>query len=98
MSAATGFGVGLSLAATTNNVISSVPAAETATAASITTTVRNIGGATGAQVVIALFATRLLPGGHAFARSGFQLGFGLLALAAVSSLVLSVRVPELEHL
>jgi predicted MFS family arabinose efflux permease len=97
MSAATGFGVGLSLAATTNNVISSVPPAETATAASITTTVRNIGGAAGAQIVIALFAIRLLPGGQGFARGGYELGFGLLALAATSSLVLSLRVPELDR-
>jgi MFS family permease len=93
VSAVTGVGLGLALAATTNLVVASVPPDEVATATAITTIVRNIGGAIGAQVLIALFALRVIPGTSAFASEGFTVGLSFLAGTAVVALALAWTVP-----
>jgi MFS family permease len=90
----TGVGLGLVLAATTNLVVAAVPPGEVATATAITTIVRNIGGAIGAQVLIALLSLRLIPGTHAFAGAGFTIGMSFLAAAAAVGLLLAWVVPR----
>lgn len=90
----TGVGLGLALAATTNLVVAAVPPGEVATATAITTIVRNIGGAVGAQVLIALFTLRLIPGTDAFAGAGLTIGIGFLAAAGVAGLALAWVVPR----
>lgn len=94
VSAVTGVGLGLALAATTNLVVAAVPPGEVATATAITTIVRNIGGAVGAQVLIALFSLRLIPGTQAFATAGLTIGIAFLAAAALVGLLLAWVVPR----
>lgn len=94
VSVAVGLGVGLALAANTNLVVESVPVEETATATGISTIIRNIGGAFGVQVTIALFSTHLVPGTSDFADRGLLLGFVFLACVAALGLALSTFVPH----
>jgi MFS family permease len=93
-SAIVGFATGLSLAANTNLIVASVAGGETATATGISTVVRNIGGAIGVQVPVALFSTDVIEGTRDFGDRGLTLGFGFLALAAAVSLVLVHLVPR----
>lgn len=94
VSGVVGLGTGLSLAANTNLIVASVSAGETATATGISTVVRNVGGAVGVQVPIALFATATIAGTGGFSDRGLTLGFGFLALAAIVSLALVWFVPR----
>jgi hypothetical protein len=71
-----------------------VPVEETATATGISTIIRNIGGAFGVQVTIALFSTHLVPGTSDFADRGLLLGFVFLACVAALGLALSTFVPH----
>jgi MFS family permease len=93
VSGVVGLGTGLSLAANTNLIVSAVSAGETATATGISTVVRNVGGAIGVQVPIALFATDAIVGGNDFGDSGLTLGFAFLAGAALVALALVRMIP-----
>ncbi len=93
VSGVVGLGTGLSVAANTNLIVASVPAGETATATGISTVVRNVGGAVGVQVPIALFATDTIAGTHAFGDRGLTVGFAFLAGAAIVALLTARLIP-----
>jgi MFS family permease len=83
-----GLGSGLALAALPRLLGGLVPATQTATVNGINTVARTVGGALGAQVAIAIVASRAGVGGVAPARSAFSTAFWLAtAVAAAGMLV-----------
>ncbi|MBF4585720.1 MFS transporter [Curtobacterium sp. VKM Ac-2887] len=86
----TGIGIGLALAACSNAIIESVPAAQTGEAISANTVVRTIGSSVGTAVIAALISSNTtaqgLPLDDAFT-TGFWACAGVGALAIIGALV-----------
>jgi MFS family permease len=79
-----GLGSGLALAALPRLLGGLVPATQTATVNGVNTVARTVGGALGAQVAIAVVASRAGVGSLAPARSAFSTAFWLAAAVAVA--------------
>jgi MFS family permease len=84
-----GLGSGLALAALPRLLGSLVPATQTATANGINTVARTVGGALGAQVAIAIVASRAAAGSVAPAKSAFSTAFWLAAAVAAAGMVVA---------
>jgi MFS family permease len=84
-----GLGSGLALAALPRLLGGLVPATQTATVNGINTVARTVGGALGAQVAIAIVASRAGVGGVAPARSAFSTAFWLAAAVAAAGMVVA---------
>jgi MFS family permease len=84
-----GLGSGLALAALPRLLGGLVPATQTATVNGINTVARTVGGALGAQVAIAIVASRAGVGGVAPARSAFSTAFWLAAAVAAAGMLVA---------
>lgn len=88
----TGAGVGLSLAAMSNAIIESVPAAQTGEATSVNSIVRTIGGSVGSAVVAAVITANSTPQGLPL-NDAFTEGFWICAAVGVVAIVAALLVP-----
>jgi MFS family permease len=84
-----GLGSGLALAALPRLLGSLVPATQTATVNGVNTVARTVGGALGAQVAIAIVASRAAAGSVAPAKSAFSAAFWLAAAVAAAGMVVA---------
>ena len=84
-----GLGSGLALAALPRLLGGLVPAARTATANGVNTVARTVGGAVGAQVAVAVVASRGGVGGGAPASSAFSAAFWLAVVVAAAGTVVA---------
>jgi MFS family permease len=84
-----GLGSGLALAALPRLLGGLVPATQTATVNGINTVARTVGGALGAQVAIAIVASRAGVGGVAPDRSAFSTAFWLAAAVAAAGMLVA---------
>lgn len=86
----TGIGIGMALAATSNAIVESVPAAQTSEAISANTVLRTIGSSIGTAVIAALISSSVTsqgaPTDEAFT-VGFWASAGVGALAIIAALV-----------
>jgi len=85
----TGIGIGMALAATSNAIVESVPAAQTSEAISANTVIRTVGSSVGTAVIAALISSNVTAQG-APTDDAFTIGFwasvGVGALAMVAAL------------
>lgn len=89
----TGAGIGLALAATSNAIVASVPAAQTGEAISANTVLRTIGSSIGTAVIAAFIAAGVTESG-APADSAFTSGFWVCAGVGVLAVVAALAVPR----
>jgi MFS family permease len=84
-----GLGSGLALAALPELLGGLVPATQTATVNGVNTVARTVGGALGAQVAIAVVASRAGVGGLAPASSAFSAAFWLAAAVSAAGMLVA---------
>lgn len=89
----TGIGIGMALAATSNAIVESVPAAQTGEAISANTVLRTIGSSIGTAVIAALISSNITPQG-APSDDAFTLGFWVSAGIGVLALLAALVVPS----
>ncbi len=99
----TGIGIGFGLAAASNAIIESVPAAQTGEAISANTVVRTIGSSVGTAVIAALISSQTkvfaLPTGKLSlpADSAFEIGFWACAGVAALAIIGAVAAPGMRR-
>jgi EmrB/QacA subfamily drug resistance transporter len=90
-----GVGIGFAFAAMTTLIAENVRPEEMGVATGMNTVVRSIGGVVGAQVGAALLTTYTIPGSHGTPSvRGFEISFGVAAIAALVGAGLACLVPE----
>jgi EmrB/QacA subfamily drug resistance transporter len=90
-----GTGIGFAFASMTTLIAENVRAEEMGVATGMNTVVRSIGGVVGAQVGAALLTTYAIPGSHGLpALRGFEISFGVAAIAALVGAGVACFVPE----
>jgi MFS family permease len=90
-----GLGIGFAFAAMTTLIAENVRPEEMGVASGMNTVVRSIGGVVGAQVGAALLTTYTIPGSHGTPSvRGFEISFGVAAIAALVGAGLACLVPE----
>jgi EmrB/QacA subfamily drug resistance transporter len=90
-----GLGIGFAFAAMTTLIAENVRPEEMGVASGMNTVVRSIGGVVGAQVGAALLTTYTIPGSHGTPSvHGFEISFGVAAIAALVGAGLACLVPE----
>src|SRR5205807_6581714 len=78
-----GVGVGFAFAAMATLIAEAVRPTETGVATGMNTVMRTVGGVVGGQVGAALLAAHQIPGTHAPSVVGFEVAFGISAVAAI---------------
>ena len=91
----TGLGIGLALAATSNAIVESVPAAQTGEAISANTVIRTIGSSIGTAVIAALISSNVTAQG-APTDAAFTIGFWASAGVGVLAIIAAVAAPSLK--
>jgi len=92
----TGIGIGMALAATSNAIVESVPAAQTGEAISANTVLRTIGSSIGTAVIAALLSSNVSPQG-APVDDAFTIGFWASAGVGVLAIVAALVAPSLRQ-
>jgi MFS family permease len=87
-----GLGLGLGFPAMANAIVAAVPPEQTGVATGMNTIARLVGGAVGAQVAATLVASGVSSGGIPSER-GFQLGYGLSAVALAVTCLACLAIP-----
>lgn len=88
-----GLGIGMSFAATATLIVGAAPAAKTGQAIAMNTIIRMVGGAVGAQIVVAIIAADRMPSGLP-AERGYTIAFGLAAAGAVVAVLVGLLIPR----
>jgi EmrB/QacA subfamily drug resistance transporter len=91
----TGIGIGMALAATSNAIVESVPAAQTGEAISANTVIRTVGSSIGTAVIAALLSSNVTPQG-APSDSAFTMAFWASAGVGVLAILAAVIAPSLR--
>ena len=91
----TGLGIGMALAATSNAIVESVPAAQTGEAISANTVIRTIGSSIGTAVIAALISSNVTEQG-APTDAAFTIGFWASAGVGVLAIIAAVAAPSLN--
>ncbi|NQX15671.1 MFS transporter [Rathayibacter sp. VKM Ac-2857] len=91
----TGIGIGMALAATSNAIVESVPAAQTGEAISANTVLRTIGSSIGTAVIAALISSSVTPQG-APTDEAFTVGFWASAGVGALAIVAALLAPSLR--
>lgn len=91
----TGIGIGMALAATSNAIVESVPAAQTGEAISANTVIRTIGSSVGTAVIAALLSSNVTAQG-APTDAAFTVGFWASAGVGVLAIVAALAAPSLR--
>ncbi|MBM9468900.1 MFS transporter [Nakamurella leprariae] len=89
----TGIAIGMALAATSNAIVESVPAAQTGEAISANTVVRTVGSSIGTAVIAALISSDITPQG-APSDASFSLGFWACAVVGALALLAALAAPS----
>lgn len=89
----TGVAIGMALAATSNAIVDSVPAAQTGEAISANTVVRTVGSSIGTAVIAAAISSNVTAQG-APTDHAFTLGFWLCAAVGVLALLAALAAPS----
>mgnify|MGYP003494092962 FL=1 len=92
----TGIGIGMALAATSNAIVESVPAAQTGEAISANTVLRTIGSSVGTAVIAALISSNVTAQG-APTDEAFTMGFWVSAGAGVLAIIAAIIAPSLRQ-
>jgi EmrB/QacA subfamily drug resistance transporter len=92
----TGIGIGMALAAASNAIVESVPAAQTGEAISANTVLRTIGSSVGTAVIAALISSNISPQG-APTDDAFTIGFWASAGVGVLAILAAVVAPSLRQ-
>lgn len=92
----TGVGVGFTLAAVSNAIIASVPAAQTGEVISVNTIMRTVGSSIGTAVIGAILAGQITPAGIP-ADTAFTWGFWLCAIVAALAVLATLLAPSLRR-
>jgi len=92
----TGIGIGMALAATSNAIVESVPAAQTGEAISANTVLRTIGSSIGTAVIAALLSSNVSPQG-APVDDAFTIGFWASAGVGVLAIIAALVAPSLRQ-
>ncbi len=90
----TGIGIGMALAATSNAIVESVPAAQTGEAISANTVIRTVGSSVGTAVIAALLSADVTPQG-APSDDAFTVGFWVSAGVGVLAILAALVAPSL---
>ena len=91
----TGVGIGLALAAISNAIVESVPAAQTSEAISANTVIRTVGSSIGTAVIAAVISSNLTPQG-APTDDAFTIGFWVSAGVGVLAILAALVAPSLR--
>ncbi|MCS5723794.1 MFS transporter [Herbiconiux sp. CPCC 203407] len=91
----TGIGIGMALAATSNAIVESVPAAQTSEAISANTVIRTVGSSVGTAVIAALLASDVSAQGAPL-DEGFTVGFWVSAGVGVLAVLAALLAPSLR--
>jgi EmrB/QacA subfamily drug resistance transporter len=91
----TGIGIGMALAATSNAIVESVPAAQTGEAISANTVIRTIGSSVGTAVIAALLSSNVSAQG-APTDDAFTVGFWVSAGVGVLAILAALAAPSLR--
>ncbi|MDN4640435.1 MFS transporter [Agreia sp. PsM10] len=91
----TGIGIGMALAATSNAIVESVPAAQTSEAISANTVIRTIGSSIGTAVIAALLSSNVTAQG-APTDEAFTIGFWASAGVGVLAILAALVAPSLR--
>jgi EmrB/QacA subfamily drug resistance transporter len=91
----TGLGIGMALAATSNAIVESVPAAQTGEAISANTVIRTIGSSIGTAVIAALISSNVTEQG-APTDAAFTIGFWASAGVGVLAIIAALIAPSLN--
>jgi EmrB/QacA subfamily drug resistance transporter len=94
-----GVGVGFAFAAMATLITEAVRPTETGVATGMNTVMRTVGGVVGGQVGAALLTAHLIPGTHVPSVVGFEIAFGISALAALvgAGVAVFVTPPRLRR-
>ncbi|KQO93793.1 MFS transporter [Leifsonia sp. Leaf264] len=91
----TGIGIGMALAATSNAIVESVPAAQTGEAISANTVIRTVGSSVGTAVIAALISSNVTAQG-APTDDAFTIGFWVSAGVGVLAIIAALAAPSLR--
>lgn len=91
----TGIGIGMALAACSNAIVESVPAAQTGEAISANTVIRTVGSSIGTAVIAALISGNVTPQG-APTDDAFTIGFWVSAAVGVLAILAALAAPSLR--
>ncbi|MFB2599930.1 MFS transporter [Herbiconiux sp. P17] len=91
----TGIGIGMALAATSNAIVESVPAAQTGEAISANTVIRTVGSSIGTAVIAALISSNVTAQG-APTDTAFTVGFWASAGVGVLAIIAALVAPSLR--
>jgi EmrB/QacA subfamily drug resistance transporter len=91
----TGIGIGMALAATSNAIVESVPAAQTGEAISANTVIRTVGSSIGTAVIAALISSNVTAQG-APTDDAFTIGFWASAGVGVLAILAALIAPSLR--
>ena len=92
----TGIGIGMALAATSNAIVESVPAAQTGEAISANTVIRTVGSSIGTAVIAALLSSNVTAQG-APTDTAFTIGFWASAGVGVLAIIAALIAPSLRQ-
>jgi EmrB/QacA subfamily drug resistance transporter len=87
-----GFGVGFAFAAMATLITEAVRPEETGIATGMNTVMRTVGGVIGGQVGAAILSAHLIAGSQVPAARGFEIAFGIAAVASLIGVVVAVLV------
>jgi MFS family permease len=91
----TGIGIGMALAATSNAIVESVPAAQTGEAISANTVIRTVGSSIGTAVIAALLSSNVSAQG-APTDEAFTIGFWASAGVGLLAILAALAAPSLR--
>ncbi|RFA17338.1 MFS transporter [Subtercola boreus] len=91
----TGIGIGMALAATSNAIVESVPAAQTGEAISANTVIRTVGSSIGTAVIAALISSNVTAQG-APTDAAFTIGFWASAGVGVLAIIAAIVAPSVR--
>lgn len=91
----TGIGIGMALAATSNAIVESVPAAQTGEAISANTVIRTVGSSIGTAVIAALISSHVSEQGAPL-DDAFTIGFWVSAGVGVLAILAALLAPSLR--
>ncbi|ALE07718.1 MFS transporter [Arthrobacter sp. ERGS1:01] len=92
----TGLGIGMALAATSNAIVESVPAAQTGEAISANTVIRTVGSSIGTAVIAALISSNVTVQG-APTDAAFTIGFWASAGVGVLAIIAALIAPSVRQ-
>lgn len=91
----TGLGIGMALAAISNAIVESVPAAQTGEAISANTVIRTVGSSIGTAVIAAVISSNVTPQG-APTDDAFTIGFWVSAGVGAIAIIAALAAPSLR--